>query len=122
MASVEELCDRIGLIDRAKKILEGDLAAIKNSYRSHTFELTYAATGKKMKSLLSGQYDVMNEETNDHLGIARVKLSNDEQKKDLLQQVMNQTELFSFREIFPTINDIFIQKVKENENTSSNLK
>ncbi|NCD42640.1 MAG: ATP-binding cassette domain-containing protein, partial [Bacteroidia bacterium] len=37
MASVEELCDHIALIDNAKKILEGNVKEIKNTYRTNTY-------------------------------------------------------------------------------------
>src|SRR5450759_5303549 len=41
MASVEELCDDIALINKSKKILEGKVSDIKKTYRSNSYELSY---------------------------------------------------------------------------------
>ena len=114
MASVEELCDHIGLIDRAKKILEGDVASIKNSYRSHTFEITYSSSIESLQELLGPEFEVLDEEQTEAQRVARIRIPGDQLKNKLLKKVIDHTELFSFHEILPAINDIFIQKVKEN--------
>jgi len=115
MASVEELCDHIGLIDRSKKILEGNVKAIKNNYRSSTFEISYAPTAKSLSEILGDHFTVLKEERVSQHMSARVRITDDQQKNLLLQKLIPQTELHSFHEIFPSINDIFIRKVKENE-------
>jgi ABC-2 type transport system ATP-binding protein len=114
MASVEELCDHIGLIDRAKKILEGEVASIKNSYRSHTYEITYTLTNGTLQDLLGQDFEVLHEEQSEEKKVARINIPGDQLKKKLLKKLTDQTELYSFHEILPAINDIFIQKVREN--------
>ena len=49
MASVEELCDHIALIDRSKKILEGEVHDIKQQYKSNIFEVSYSEERKPLK-------------------------------------------------------------------------
>lgn len=39
MASVEEICDDIVLINQAKKVLEGNLIALKQQFKNHKFEI-----------------------------------------------------------------------------------
>jgi len=41
MESVEEICDDIALIHKSKKILEGKVTEIKNSYKSNIFEIVF---------------------------------------------------------------------------------
>ena len=41
MASVEELCDDIALINNGKVILEGELKQIKNTYKTNTYEIEF---------------------------------------------------------------------------------
>src|ERR1700743_1990913 len=41
MESVEELCDAIALLNKSKKILDGSVKGIKNSYRSATYLIEY---------------------------------------------------------------------------------
>ncbi len=114
MASVEELCDHIGLIDRAKKILEGEVAGIKNSHRSHTYEVAYSSSIGSLQKILGQEFEVLYEERSETQKVARIKIPDDQLKNELLKKIIDHTELYSFHEILPTINDIFIQKVKEN--------
>ena len=41
MESVEELCDSIVLINKSKKILDGKVREIKNTYRTNTYRVEY---------------------------------------------------------------------------------
>ena len=120
MASVEELCDHIGLIDRSRKILEGDVTSIKNEYRSHTFELTYKPVEKGITGFLGNGFEVLAEESSGPVSKAQVRLKPGHQRNMLIQEMIDQTELYSFREIFPAINDIFIRTVKANEQKGDN--
>src|ERR1041385_8079457 len=42
MGSVEEMCDNIALINRSKKILEGSVKQIRETYKSNTFTIEFA--------------------------------------------------------------------------------
>ncbi len=39
MSSVEELCDNIALINRSRKILEGNVMEIRKKHRTETYEV-----------------------------------------------------------------------------------
>lgn len=119
MASVEELCDHIGLIDGSKKILEGDIHSIRNAYRSNLFEVSYTKVDQTLGEILGEHFSVLHEETSGTRVLARVKMKDQGQKRNMLQNLISQTELHSFQEILPAINDIFIQKVKENEQNNT---
>src|SRR5690606_11724880 len=41
MESVEELCDSIVLINKSKKVLDGKVSEIKNTYRNHQYLIKY---------------------------------------------------------------------------------
>jgi ABC-2 type transport system ATP-binding protein len=41
MASVEELCDHIALINKSVKIVDGPTNEIRERYKSNLFEITY---------------------------------------------------------------------------------
>lgn len=116
MASVEELCDQIALIDNSKKILEGSVKAIKQEYKSHTFELTYANAKKDLKGLLGADFEIISDTVNDEFQLAKIKLLNGKDQNDLLSLILPHASIISFNEILPTMNDIFISKVKGNTN------
>src|ERR1700754_5171029 len=63
MESVEELCDSIALLNKSKKILDGTVKGIKNSYRNATYLVEY--TGDKLTFDGSQPFSVDEEVTDD---------------------------------------------------------
>ena len=114
MASVEELCDHIALIDNSRKILEGSVKAIKQEYKSHTFELTYSQQKKDIKSILGNDFEIISDTKNEDFQLAKIKLLNGKDQNDLLSMILPYVTVISFNELLPTMNDIFISKVKGN--------
>jgi len=110
MESVEELCDHIALINNAKKILDGPKKEIKNQFRNNTFSVEHYSpfngldAGFEIKSSKNLEDDILKSE---------IHISGSLSANDLLQAIMQQTEIRSFQEIIPSVNDIFIRKVKE---------
>ena len=90
MASVEELCDNIMLINKGEKILEGSVYDIKQQYKNHSFDIVYKP------------FDGSGEQ---HLTV------NSTNPNELIREIIDKGELVSFNEILPSINDIFINLV-----------
>lgn len=109
MESVEELCDHIALINKSKKILDGAKNDIKNSFRSGTFLVEHRG-----QVSLEAQAELVDQSTLEE-GYFRstIKIPNGKVSNDLLQMIIPQVEVRSFVEKIPSINEIFIQKVKE---------
>ncbi len=113
MESVEELCDHIALIDRSKKILEGSQEDIKNSFRSNTYRIEHR--GKL--SDLPERFQV-NDSADSGMGNwkSEITILNGESGNDLLKHLIEKSEIVSFNEKIPTMNEIFISKVNEGIN------
>lgn len=110
MESVEELCDRIALINKAEKILEGDKKEIKNNFRTNTFIVEHRGIWNQPS--LNG-FEVMgNKELEENYFQSIVKLPEGISPNKLLQQLINETEVHSFTEKIPSINEIFISQVQ----------
>lgn len=111
MESVEELCDHIALINRAEKILDGPKLLIKDQFRTNTFEVEH----KGDISLLSQQdYSIGNHVTLENgMEKTSVQIKNGNSPNQLLSDLIALTEVHGFTEKVPSINDIFIMKVKE---------
>ena len=90
MASVEELCDNIMLINKGEKILEGSVYDIKQQYKNHSYDVVYKP--------FDGS-----EETHQTV--------NSTNPNDLIREIIEKGEIVSFNEILPSINDIFINLV-----------
>lgn len=113
MESVEELCDHIALIDESHKILDGPKKDIKNKYRSQTFIVNHRGD----IGGLDGHYQVLGTTPiEEDVFETKVRITNDSDSNLLLKQLINQTHVVGFNELIPSINDIFIQTVKEANN------
>ena len=117
MESVEEMCDEIALIDKSNKILDGKLADIKRSFRTHTFQVGLTTTNARLVALeLKQNFEVS--PSNFKLlteGLTlNVKLTDGNSANDLLSFLTNRGEVQHFVELIPTANDIFIQAVQKN--------
>ena len=113
MDSVEELCDHIALINKSEKILDGAKKQIKEDFRSNTFLVNH----KGDISQLEPGFELLEKESiEDNLFRSTIRVLNGENPNKLLQSLINITQVYSFMEKIPSMNDIFITKVNEENN------
>ncbi|GAA4306603.1 ABC transporter ATP-binding protein [Aestuariibaculum suncheonense] len=118
MESVEELCDDIALINKSNKLLDGKLMDIKRQYKINTFEVGIKTVDNLMlQNELSDKFSVSpaNFKTLDNELKLNIKLSNGESPNELLNYLTSKGEVSHFVELIPSVNDIFIQTVKNNQ-------
>ncbi|OIQ36733.1 MAG: ABC transporter ATP-binding protein [Crocinitomix sp. MedPE-SWsnd] len=112
MNSVEEICDSIALIDKAKLIVSGKLSDIKKNYKSETYAIQFKGMMFGFANALFASYSLEHsEQIDEDRAIAHVKLLKGNKLNDLLKTVMSVVEIEAVNEILPTMNDIFIQEV-----------
>lgn len=117
MESVEELCDDISLINKSNKILDGNLLEIKRKYKTNTYKVGIKATDNiSLQKELSDKFQVSlaNFKTLDHELKLNIKLSEGKSPNELLSFLTTKGEVSHFVELIPSVNDIFIQTVKNN--------
>ena len=105
MESVEEICDHIGLIDNGKVMIEGNLLEIRKHYKDGTFAFTTRTSIADW-----GEHEVLSQKE-DPMGY-RTVLKAAEFPKDLVISLSQKEALVAFEEVLPTVNDIFIEIVK----------
>lgn len=117
MESVEELCDDIALIHKSNKILDGKLVDVKRQYKINTYEVGIRAHNKDLlKQELSQKFSVSEanfKTLEDELKL-NIKLQQDDKPNELLSYLTSKGEVSHFVELIPSVNDIFIQTVKNN--------
>ena len=111
MASVEELCDDIALINQSQKILDGSVSEIRAAYKNNIWEVAYHAQNGGIISL-PADFDLLATEEEDGKKMVRIKIGN-HNSNELLSALIPQVSIVSFKEEIPAMNDIFIQKVNE---------
>ncbi len=113
MDSVEELCDHIALINKSVKILDGAKKQIKEDFRSNTFLVNHQGD---LGQLEPGFELLEKESIEDNLFRSTIRVLNGGSPNKLLQSLINITQVYSFMEKIPSMNDIFIAKVNEENN------
>jgi ABC-2 type transport system ATP-binding protein len=110
METVEELCDELALINKSRKILDGTVKEVINSYKENIYILE--GKGKIEKNV--EYFTVLSEEVSLN-GISKIRFSlkNEISSNQLLSYLLDKFEIHSFKEELPSINDIFIAKVKQ---------
>ncbi|MBR4646856.1 MAG: ATP-binding cassette domain-containing protein [Bacteroidales bacterium] len=114
MASVEEICDHIALINRSRKILEGDIYEVKKRFKKNIFSIQVSnCPDNIIQELQSRRYTVCDQSQNDYYTRFDIKLPDGESPNELLRLFTQNCEIHSFNEIMPTMNDIFIEQVEK---------
>jgi ABC-2 type transport system ATP-binding protein len=108
MESVEELCDHIALINKSQKILDGKKIDIKNDHKDGTFIINYSGT-----LVPAADFEIVStSKLENGLTESIVKDKTPDGPNNLVKVLVNQVEIHSFIEKVPSINEIFISKVK----------
>lgn len=100
MAVAERLCDRIGMIFRGRKVLDGSLDDIQSTY-GHDEVLVQADGGRVVLTAIPGVDGVV-----DHGNVQSVRLSMDPQQ--FLAQLVARTHVQRFEITRPSLHDIFV--------------
>jgi ABC-2 type transport system ATP-binding protein len=117
MENVEELCENITLIDQAQNVLEGDIDTIKQQYRANAFEISLGGSIDQQNLELPFNYDIKWSKYNatlDHTRF-RIQIPEHDTPNKLLQHLMVSHTVYSLKEILPSIHDIFVATVTEDE-------
>jgi ABC-2 type transport system ATP-binding protein len=111
MESVEELCDTIALIHRSKKILDGSVSGIKEKYRNNTYWVEYE--GAYDTDLSADIFEVLQREEHQGKTMLKVQLRPERNANQLLSALLPAVAIHRLDEVIPTMNDIFIDQVKQ---------
>jgi ABC-2 type transport system ATP-binding protein len=116
METVEELCSHILLLNKSKKVLEGPVKEVKESFRSNLFEVTTAEPIDFGRFPWEPVAECMNEV--DEAGWkTKFRLSAGRHSNELVSDVISSYNMTSFREELPGFHEIF-KRVVGNEMVS----
>ncbi|MDR0420466.1 MAG: ATP-binding cassette domain-containing protein [Prevotellaceae bacterium] len=115
MASVEELCNYITLINKSKNILSGQIDEIRHNYGDNVFEIDYRGDTEKLKENIGSNYQILNDSEQKFFRKITVKAKVKEQQNALIAKIMQDAEIVNFNEIIPSMNDIFIKLVEDDK-------
>ncbi len=111
MESVEALCDEIALINKSKLVVTGGVDQIRREHGQNQVELIY----RGLEVIDFGKLDsVINIYDEEHKGNRRaiIEMERDVKSGAVLSEILKHTQdIVSFKELIPSMNDIFIKLV-----------
>jgi len=112
MEQVEEICDHIVLVNLGKKVLDGSVQNIKQQFKQNKFSISLSTTSIE---LFSEAFTVDEIKGNELI----VKINEGYKSNDVLSYFLNNNyTIESFKEILPSLNEIFISLVESTHATT----
>jgi ABC-2 type transport system ATP-binding protein len=107
MEQVEQMCDDICLFNNGKVVLTGDLRQIKKEFGKNTVLLEFQGDGSFLDTLEGVR--INNRSTN----FAEIRILDGINPQEILQTAMQTTDIHKFQLVEPSLNEIFISVVGE---------
>ena len=106
MATIEEFCSDILILNKGKTVLQGNLKKIKETYPANRVEIN---VNQDIRNYIKEfDFEVETEANNNYV----IKISSEEKAHKLLNRLVSENIVIDKFEIKkPTLNDIFIEKV-----------
>ena len=118
MASVEEICDHITLINKSKNILSGRVDDIRHRHGNNIFQVDYRGEEETLRRALASlgeSCEIMEGAKAESVYRSlKVHVRSDEEVRRVVAATNEAVDLRSFREIIPSMNDIFVRAVQGN--------
>ena len=112
MSSVEEICDHITLINKSRNILSGEVDEIRRRHGSNIFEVAYRGEEQTLRQAVAGRCEILDGTQEESVyRTLKLHVESDADVRGVISAVNDAVELRSFREIIPSMNDIFIRAV-----------
>ncbi|GAA5520338.1 ATP-binding cassette domain-containing protein [Aliifodinibius salicampi] len=107
MEQVEQMCDDICLFNKGKAVLKGNLREIKQSFGKNTINIEFEGDHNFLDKLQNVR--INNRSTN----FAEIRVLDGQNMQHILQKAMEHAEIYKFERMEPSLTEIFISTVGE---------
>lgn len=107
MEQVEQMCDDICLFNNGKAVLQGNLRSIKQSYGKNTVNIEFEGDPSFLDKL--DNVRITNRSTN----FAEIRVLEGQQMQNILKTAMEYAQIHKFERVEPSLTEIFISTVGE---------
>jgi len=114
MKSVEELCDKVVLINQSKKVLEGSVYDLRSQKGEDIYAIRFRGNMIAFVNALWIGFELVGkEELSADMTVAYVKMRNESTFEDLLRALLGQVEIEAAWKVLTSMQEIFIQEVSK---------
>lgn len=120
MGSVEELCDNITLINRSHNILSGSVTEIRERFADSRYRLIYTGDESQLLEVSDRLGIEVGADVPDKFGNKTAVIAlRHTPKRDVIDALNHAVDINGFEPIIPSMDDIFIAAVRENESSGN---
>ena len=111
MASVEEICDEIALINHGKVVLNGEINKVRRRFRQNLFHIS--VEGDIDTTNFPADFQIVKEISLGNEKSLTIQIPYNTPSNQLLQYLIEQKHtVTAFNEILPSMNEVFIKAVE----------
>lgn len=120
MASVEELCDNITLINNSHNILTGPVDEVRRRFSDNSYELSFTGNADELNVALTDKIKTLKslESGRDGLHSMKFNLESAETVRKIIATANNLVNIVSFNRILSSMDEIFIRAVEASNSTT----
>lgn len=107
MEQVEQMCDEICLFNNGRAVLQGNLREIKKSYGKNTVNIEFDGDASFLDRLENVRIN------NRSANFAEIRVLGNNSMQDILETAMSHADIHLFERIEPSLTEIFISAVGE---------
>lgn len=113
MASVEELCDNITLINRSRNILSGSVREIREQFADPRYRVAYAGDTSRLLEAADSMGATFSVAPDDRMGnhTADLMLPDGADRRAAIARINDAVDIRAFEQVIPSIHDIFVRAV-----------
>lgn len=110
MESVEEMCDYVALINQSKKVLDGPITQIRESFKNGDFKVGLSIQSQQKWLEFKNQYRLDNLWEEGERASFTIKTP--QKENQLITTLAQMGTITEYVEVIPTMNEVFITAVK----------
>ncbi|GGE91080.1 ABC-2 type transport system ATP-binding protein [Chishuiella changwenlii] len=118
MESVEEMCDHVALINQSNKVLDGTIEEVRNQFKTGKFQVELENVSADGLQNLSNEFDLSNVEVKHQRTSLNLLYNKTIHTNEILNKLMSIGQVHQFKEIIPSMNDVFLEAVKRSSNSN----
>ncbi|MFV0196637.1 ATP-binding cassette domain-containing protein [Empedobacter falsenii] len=113
MESVEEMCDHVALINQSNKVLDGTIEEVRNQFKTGKFSIQLDEVTSDALQNLANEFEISDMRSFNQRTEFNLLYNKETPTNEILQKLMQIGQVHQFKEIIPSMNDVFLEAVKQ---------
>ena len=113
MESVEEMCDHVALINQSNKVLDGTIEEVRNQFKTGKFSIQLNEIPVDSLQNLANEFEISDVRNINQRTEFNLLYNKETPTNVILDKLMQVGQVHQFKEIIPSMNDVFLEAVKQ---------